>query len=164
MTIRARLALAAALAVAITVLIASAVVYLAVRSELRSPVDSALADRADQISHLPLRAIETRPGSYFLQIPRPELGGAGGYVQIVSSQGQTIRPAEDTIALPTGDDVLAVAAGEAAPVYHDAEVAGTHIRVLTVPLESGYALQVARSADWPGSRTRSAATRQPRRA
>ena len=144
MTIRARLALAAALAVAIAVVIASAVAYAAVRSELRAPVDAALADRADQISHLPLRAIETRPGSYFLQIPRPELGGAGGYVQIVSRQGQTIRPAEDTIALPTGDNVLAVAAGEAGPVYHDAEVAGTHIRVLTVPLESGYALQVAR--------------------
>jgi two-component system sensor histidine kinase MprB len=143
-TLRARLALAAALAVAITVLIASAVVYLAVRSELREPVDAALADRAEQISHLPLRVLETRPGNYFLQIPRPELGGAGGYVQIVSSDGQTIRPAEDTIELPTGPDVLAVAARGDESVYHDAEVAGTHVRVLTVPLEAGYALQVAR--------------------
>jgi two-component system sensor histidine kinase MprB len=143
-TIRARLALAAAIAVAVAVLIASAVVYVAVRSELREPVDAALASRADQISHLPLRAVETRPGNYFLQIPRPELGAAGGYVQIVTSDGQTIRPPEDTIELPVGNRVLAVASGSEGSVYHDAEVAGTHIRVLTVPLESGYALQVAR--------------------
>jgi two-component system, OmpR family, sensor histidine kinase MprB len=146
-TIRARLALAAALAVAIAVLIASAVAYAAVRSELREPVDAALADRADQISHLPpgaLRAVETRPGNYFLQIPRPELGAAGGYVQLVTSDGQTIRPPEDTIELPVGNQVLAVASGDEQSVYHDAEVAGTHIRVLTVPLGSGYALQVAR--------------------
>jgi len=143
-TIRARLALAAALAVAIAVLIASAVVYLGVRRELREPVDAALADRAEQISSLPLEAFERRPGEFFLRIPRPALGEAGGYVQVVSREGQTIRPAEDTIELPTGEDVLAVAAGNAEPVYDDAEVAGTHVRVLTVPLGSGYALQVAR--------------------
>jgi two-component system sensor histidine kinase MprB len=143
-SIRARLALAAAVAVAAAVAMASAVVYVAVRNELRAPVDSALASRAQQISRLPLSAIERRPGEFFLRIPRPALGGAGGYVQVVAADGQTIRPEEETVELPPTAIVLAVAAGDSGAVFYDIHVAGTPLRVLTVPLRDGYALQVAR--------------------
>ena len=41
----------------------------------------------------------------------------------------------------------AAAEGKGDTFFSDAQVAGTHVRVLTVPLEQGYALQIARPLD-----------------
>jgi two-component system sensor histidine kinase MprB len=140
---RARLALAAAAAVALAVILASAVVYLVVRDQLRSQVDTSLRQRAEEIEHIPLRG-GMQNGQFFLQIPRPILGGAGGYVQLVSSDGQTARPPEEDVPLPVTDRVLDVARGESGSFLADATAADTHVRVLTFPYAQGYAVQVTR--------------------
>jgi two-component system sensor histidine kinase MprB len=139
MSFRARLTLVAAVAVAVAVAVASVVAYLAVRSELRGQVDEALDQRAELVSGIPIRFFETRPGQFFLQIPAPALGGPGGYVQVVTRDGDTLRPPDEELPLPVEDRTLDVAAGGEEAFYSDAEVAGTH-----VPLAPGYAVQISR--------------------
>ena len=141
MSFRARLALVAAAAVALAVLLASAVVYVVVRDELRGTVDDALRDRAAEISRFPLRAIQEgdRP-----VLEGPGLGGAPGYIQVVQSDGTTIRPPEERVELPVSDHVLAVANGKGGPFFSDTHVSDVHLRVFTIPGSSGFAVQIAR--------------------
>ena len=107
MSFRARLAIAAAAAVALAVVLASATVYLVVRNQLRGTVDDALQDRAVEIQHAPLHAIQT--GDQTFLEPGPRLGGAPGYFQVVSADGETIRPPDETVELPVTDEVREVA-------------------------------------------------------
>ena len=144
MSFRARLTLVAAVAVAVAVAVASVVAYLAVRSELRGQVDDALDQRAELVSGIPIGIVETRPGQFFLRIPAPALGGPGGYVQVVTRDGDTLRPHGEELPLPVDDRTREVAAGGEDAFYSDADVAGTHVRILTVPLAPGYAGQISR--------------------
>jgi two-component system sensor histidine kinase MprB len=144
MSFRARLTLVAAVAVAVAVAIASVVAYLAVRSELRGQVDEALDQRAETISQIPIEIVQTQPGQFFVRIPAPALGGPGGYVQVVTRDGETLRPPDEELPLPVDDRTLDVAAGGEDAYYSDAEVAGTHVRILTVPRAPGYAVQISR--------------------
>jgi two-component system sensor histidine kinase MprB len=141
MSFRARLALVAAAAVALAVLLASAVVYIVVRDELRGTVDDALRNRAAEISRFPLRAIQEgdRP-----VLEGPGLGGAPGYIQVVQSDGTTIRPPEERVELPVSDHVLSVANGKGGPFFSDTHVSDVHLRVFTIPGSSGFAVQIAR--------------------
>ena len=103
MTFRTRLALAAAAAVALAVVLASVAVYFIVREELRGQVDEALKARAADI-----RGIAPREE---FDVPPPLLGGPGGYVQAVRTDGFTLRPRGYDVPLPVNDQVLDVAAG-----------------------------------------------------
>ena len=143
MSFRARLAVAAAAAVALAVVLASVTVYVVVRSELRGTLDSALRDRAAQVQHEPLRAFQAGDDA-FLE-PGPQLGGAPGYFQVVSANGDTIRLPNETVELPVTDAVREVANGQRGGYLSDADVAGLHVRVITVPYGSqGLAIQIAR--------------------
>jgi two-component system sensor histidine kinase MprB len=135
---RARLTIAAAAAVAIAVVIASVVVYFVVRNELRAPVDDALAERADELTHIP-------PGdlSLVFATPRGKLGGAIGYPQVVTDTGRRFRPPGETASLPVGPEVLEVARGERDLYLDDATVDGIHVRYIAVPYFE-FALQLAR--------------------
>lgn len=144
MSFRARLTLVAAVAVAVAIVLASAIVYLAVRRELRSQVDEGLQARAALISRIPIGVIEQRPGRFFLRIPEPAFGEAGGYVQLVNTEGATVRAAEENVRLPVDERARDVAAGTEESFFSDEEVAETHVRVLTAPLAEGYALQLSR--------------------
>jgi two-component system sensor histidine kinase MprB len=141
---RARLALATAAAVALAVALSAAVVYIVVRDQLRSQVDSSLRQRAGDIEHIPLNAVDSEHGRFFLSIPRPLLGGPGGYVQLVTSSGKTSRPDEEDVPLPVTDHVLEVARGTSDAFFTDARAADTHVRVLTFPYARGFAVQVTR--------------------
>jgi two-component system sensor histidine kinase MprB len=140
---RARLIVGVAVAVAIAVAVASAGAYLAVRSELRGQVDEALKDRAAVVQRFPIRLVRAGSDEIFIE-PSPALGGAEGYVQLVSADGTTRRLPGDDIELPAGEEVLDVAEGQRGSFYSDAEVAGTHVRILTVPIAEGFAVQIAR--------------------
>lgn len=152
MTIRRRLAIAAAIAVAIAVLAASFAAYLAVRSQLRGEVDSALRERAGGIqlfSRSGTGPLPTPPKD--LRLPKPpqaRFGGATGLVQIIGPKG-AVRdlPSGDTIRVPLTAEAREVARGERGPLLQDQTVAGDHLRVLTEPLDGGGAVQVARPLD-----------------
>jgi two-component system, OmpR family, sensor histidine kinase MprB len=144
MSFRARLILVAAVAVAVAVAVASVAAYFAVRNQLRGQVDEALADRAAVIQRIPISVVESAPGQFFLRIPGPELGGPDVYVQLYGPQG-AVRARGDDVALPVDDRTREVAAGTEDEFYSDAEVAETHVRILTAPVAPGYAAQIARS-------------------
>jgi two-component system, OmpR family, sensor histidine kinase MprB len=141
-TFRARLALVAAIAVALAVILASAVVYVVVRDQLRGTVDRALDARAEQISRAPIRVF--RLGGQALLEPGPGLGEAQGYFQLVDADGTTVRPPEETVELPVSDRTLAVANGSADTFFADAHVAGVHLRMITFPYARSLAVQIAR--------------------
>jgi two-component system sensor histidine kinase MprB len=144
MSFRARLTLAAALAVAVAVAVGSAVAYLAARSELHGQVDEGLEDRAEILQRFPISVFRSRPGQVFVRMPPGVLGGAEGYIQLVTAEGGTQRAAGDEVALPVDDRTREVAAGSEERFYRDAEVEGVHVRILTVPLVPGLAAQVTR--------------------
>ena len=139
MSFRARLSMVAAAAVALAVVLASAVVYVVVRGELREPVDHGLRQTAEEIAHFPPGEI----GRAFFRL-RGELGGAPGYPQVVKADGETLRPVGASVPLPVTKDVVAVAKGERRTFLTDAHVARTHVRVITFPYAPGFAIQVAR--------------------
>ena len=78
MSFRARLALVAAAAVALAVVAASGVVYVVVRDELYSSVDSSLETSMERITSGPPFQIGEGP---------PQLGVFGGYPQVVRADG-----------------------------------------------------------------------------
>jgi two-component system, OmpR family, sensor histidine kinase MprB len=146
MSFRARLALVATAAVALAVVLASVVVYVVVRNQLRGTVDDALKDRAAEISRFPLRAFQSGDQAFLER--GPGLGGAPGYIQVVTIDGDTIRAPEATVALPVSDHVLAVARGDSGSFFDDSHVSDVHVRVLTIPGNAGpvqgFAVQIAR--------------------
>ena len=141
MTFRARLTLVAAVAVAVAILLASSVIYLIVRGQLRGQVDAALRTRLRAVSY------SVGPGTLRINFPDLPLGGASGYAQLVSARGSSARQEEARIELPVTDRVKAVAAGQAAPFFQDAEVAGLHVRILTARIGPGWAVELARPLD-----------------
>lgn len=139
MSFRTRLALAAAAAVALAVVLASSTVYVVVRSQLRAEVDQALEQRAQEIAGLP-------PGLVARAVLRPdaELGGAEGYPQVVFDDGSTRLPDGAHTPLPVTDRDIEVAQGTRKAYLSDADVDGTHVRLITFPYPPGTAVQVAR--------------------
>ena len=98
-------------------------------------------------------------------VPQPRLGGAGGIVQIITDDGLVIGTTsqldegdgegseathsdddDDVLILPVSDGALRVASG-AKRVFEDTELDGAPLRVLTVPMGEGLALQVGRPLD-----------------
>ena len=144
MTFRARIAISAAAAVALTVVVASILLYVVAREQLRAPVDEALEARAAEISAQPaLGIIPGQGGKSYLAV-RPEFGEARGYVQLVRTDGTVLVPPRQRIELPVDDGVLAVA-GEREPAFWtDVEVDGENLRVFTFAYGPNAAVQVAR--------------------
>jgi two-component system sensor histidine kinase MprB len=138
-TFRRRVAIGSGVAVAVAVALASGVVYLLVRGELRGQVDEALQTRLEQI-RTP-RGVSWDPIQNQLVIQPPELQGESpGYVQFVASDGTVLRPDDESgpIVPPTTRS-LSVAAGNGAVYFSDVRLDGEHYRVITArmpgPLE-----------------------------
>jgi two-component system sensor histidine kinase MprB len=158
MSLRWRIAAAAGAAVALVVIVTAAFTYLAVRSELRGQVDDSLRDRAGQVASLPIppvgegRVIGPPPGvaDRFRRLerlrPSEPFGGAGGYAQVITADGATIRPPGDA-SLPVTADARAIARRGEGSSLTDMEVDGTHLRVFTRARDGGGAVQVARPLD-----------------
>ena len=149
MSFRARLTLVAAAAVALAVVVASLVVFLVVRNQLRGQVDNALHSRAQQI-------VENRgpgpglrvEGGYLEGVPPPSFGG-GDFVQLVDTSGDTTRTQFESGSLPASKTALEVARKGGDGEFSDASIGGDDYRVYTIPVRDDagntYALQVARS-------------------
>ena len=145
MSFRARIAIGAAAAVALAVVLASVVVFFVVRGELRAQIDDTLEERAQEIFRIPLAEIPLRNGESFLGI-RPGFGEPNTFVQVVKADGETLRQLYDDVELPVSDEALALtrAGMRGDSVTSETEIDGTHVRVLSVAYEPGYAVQIAR--------------------
>jgi two-component system, OmpR family, sensor histidine kinase MprB len=138
MTFRARITLVAAAAVALAVVAASAVVYVVVRDQLLGSVDDGLRETAGQIAQSPPREL----GRF--TAPRPDPDSAGGYPQLVTSDGQVFLPPGSIVKLPVDAGVLDVAAGRSQEFLADADVDGVHVRLIAKPYFDGVAVEVSR--------------------
>jgi two-component system, OmpR family, sensor histidine kinase MprB len=175
-TFRRRLTLLSAVAVAVSVVAASVIVYFVVRASLRSEVDDSLRELARGAAligpPLPAAPGARNDGRAKVTLPAPRLeralerghppgpsaglalalpidpaGAPGGVGQLVGERGDILRARGDSQDLPVTAATLAVAAGDRGPFFSDAEVGGTHLRVLTTPAGPGHAVQVARSLE-----------------
>ena len=168
MSFRQRIVLATAAAVLIAVLLASVAVYLLVRGELRSQVDSDLRSfaggvfavridgppggdatvvRKQQKFNLKQIVRGAKAKGIRVGLPNDALGGRLGSAQVVNSKGKVLGPALAGPRLPVTPRTVAVARGEEGPFFSDAEVNGVHARVYTRPVGNGRAVQAARSLD-----------------
>jgi two-component system sensor histidine kinase MprB len=141
MTFRTRLTLVSTAAVAVAVVLASAVIYVVSRGQLRGQVDDALKARLRAVAYSMI------PGGVRIDFPDVPLGGAGGYAQIVSDDGRVFREEGSTLTLPHGGHAQAVATGDREDYFQDAVVSRTHVRILTAALRPGLAVQLARPLD-----------------
>jgi two-component system sensor histidine kinase MprB len=141
MTFRARLTLVAAAAVALAVILASIIVYVVVRHQLRSQVDSSLRGRAAEIASPrgpPLTLRQFPGGQTFLDVHRTVLG-SGAFVQLVGPRGKVYLTFDEQGAtpIPVSASTLYVAQGKRSDAFmSDAKVAGRHVRVITVPVQT----------------------------
>jgi two-component system sensor histidine kinase MprB len=141
-SLRGRLTLLCAVAVGVTVVLASAVSFLAVRHELRHQVDETLVTEATRLA--PLAERLRLAGRGFPIPPLPARTGASiNYVQLISPNGQG-EPIRGDVSLPLTASDRAVAAGSADQAFADRNVGGLHLRVLTIALPGGGAVQLAR--------------------
>ncbi|HUR87415.1 MAG TPA: HAMP domain-containing sensor histidine kinase [Solirubrobacteraceae bacterium] len=143
MALRHRLTLLAAGTVGITVVLVSIVAFLVLRSELRGQVDDALAQQYTQVAS---RADRFGFGPELRFPAPPARGGApSGPVQLLSPDGHRLLPSQSDLPVPVDDDDRAVAAGRERLVLRDTRADGVHLRVLTVAVPGGGAIQLARS-------------------
>jgi two-component system sensor histidine kinase MprB len=144
--LRGRLTLMSAVIVGVVLVLAAVVAYAAVLGQLRGQVDDALRGNAAFYQRVAARATGgpgAPPGRG--EAPPPNLGGPGGYAQVVRPNGNAIElgPAGG-LALPVTRGALAAATGDSGGGFSDVHVDGLHLRVLTAPLGDIGAVQVAR--------------------
>jgi two-component system, OmpR family, sensor histidine kinase MprB len=144
MSFRDRLVLLSATAVAVAVIVASGVVYLVVRNQLRGQVDDQLRSLVADVR--PPHAISNPfTGQSVLILPPTPLGGAEGYAQIVQRDGTVVKPSGAKVDLPIDQRTFQVAAGDKGAFFRDTEIGGEHARMYTRRLveagDSGMAVQ-----------------------
>ena len=154
MPLRRRMAVTTAVAVGIAVLLAAAVAYGVVRGELRGQVDDQLVEQAQLVQRFEGRIPRDRfggrpPRGGFGDIPAPPVarGGSAAYIQFVPPEGRESIRLGTGGALPVSERTRDVATGQGGEFLADEEVGDDHVRVLTVPLERGGAIQFARSLE-----------------
>jgi len=146
MSLRVRLALATTLVVAFSVALASIAVYFSMRADLLRNVDNELKGSAGAIQSRQLGVVGPLTGKSVNVLPAPRFGERD-YFQIVSAKGTTIRPVNEIGAMPVDARTRAVAAGKLEAFFADMKIAGVHARVLTIPVASGFAVQIASPLD-----------------
>lgn len=138
MSFRTRIALIAAVAVAAAILVASVGLYLATERSLYGNIDASLLELVGSEPD----PGDTPPGPGARTAP---YGGAGGFVQAVTVEGDVLRPAGQPSGelLPVSMEARKVAAGELGRVFETVRIGTLPVRILTVPLQPGVAVQVA---------------------
>jgi two-component system sensor histidine kinase MprB len=145
MSLRRRLVSLSAAAVAVAVIAAAVVSYLTVRGELRNQVDQALSEQARLAERGPRSDSDDRPPDEIPDLPSRR-GGPAGFAQIVAPDGRVAVQRADR-ALPVTPAVREVARGTREELLTDATIDGEHVRMLVRHIDSGGAVQLARSLE-----------------
>jgi two-component system, OmpR family, sensor histidine kinase MprB len=136
---RLRVALLAGTAVAIAVAGASAVVYVVVRHQLLGEIDSSLVNRARDFVRHP----GPGPGPGIVTLgPRQAFGSPNTFLQVITSEGGGAY-----FKLPGLDRAKELAAAGGRPFFSEGEVRDVHVRVYSVQLADGLALEAFRPLD-----------------
>jgi two-component system sensor histidine kinase MprB len=152
-----RVVVLTAAAVAVAVAIAAVVVHVVAGQALRAQVDDSLRDMGRTATAISerraLRGVPALPDiavgderRLALRLPTDPLGGASGSLQVVTPEGDVLRPRvgdKAAVLLPIDPRTVAVARGEHPAYFRDATVDGTRVRILTAAAFDG-AIQVAR--------------------
>jgi two-component system sensor histidine kinase MprB len=145
MSFRLRVTLLATAAVALAVAAASGVVYVVVRHQLFGEVDQSLVNRARDFVEHP----GAGPGQFGIVPfgPRQSLGGPPTYLQVVGPSGQGAA-----VTLPGQKDAERLAGSGGRGFFSEGHVEGAqdgdvHVRVYSVQVADGAAVQVARPLD-----------------
>jgi two-component system sensor histidine kinase MprB len=145
MSFRHRLMLLSAAATAAAVVLASGIVFLVVRGELRGQVDDQLRELVAEISVPGGGGTGSAPARVVV-LPSAPLGEPAGYAQVVYPNGAVVEPRGQQVDLPIGRRTLEVAAGEATPYFTDETVDGVHARIFTTRI-GDVAVQAVRSLE-----------------
>ncbi len=143
MSLRGRLILMSAATVGAVLALAAVACYVVMQSELRGQVDHSLRGQAQIVKQIPVadRDLLTRVPRF----PTRSAGGVVPFVQVVAADGRTNRPSADQTVLPVTRVDLEVARGTRAQTIRDDRVGDEHLRVITIPVQRGVAVQFARS-------------------
>ena len=150
MTLRRRMTLLAAGSVALALCLAAVIVYFAVRSELRGQVDDSLRDIGT--TAMTRFGGAPPPGPIPLQVLlSPDAPGPASpaplFVQRIDPSGRATQPTRFGTEIPVSPPSSAIASSGSGERLTDEQVAGEHVRVLTVGLGDGGALQIGRSLE-----------------
>lgn len=165
MTLRTRIAAVASVSVALAVLAAAIGLYVAVRSDLRGEIDSALRSRvrafadAGGVNLAPDGPLDGDdfgppgrgrpgggPGGFPGTVEPAPFGGASGYVEFISPEGEVFVPGGQGAArrqIPVTAQDREIATAGSGSAFSDRSVERTELRVLTVATGTNGAVLVA---------------------
>ncbi len=138
LSVRARVAIAAALAVGLAVLVTAGAAYLTVRNQLLDEMDKSLVDRAQSAVSGPL-ADPTR----LVQVPAEALGAGDLRIALLRANGDAFVAQGENSAPPLGAAELRVARGTDDESLRTATLDGVRYRVAAVPAGPNLALIMA---------------------
>ena len=142
MKLRHRLTTLTAATVGVTTVLISFAAYIALRSELRGQVDDALTEQYELARET--GQLLVRRG---LRFPDPSArdGGPSGLVQVITIDGSIYLRADSDLRIPVDGEDRSVAIGRRATLMRDTHSDDVHLRILTVAVPGGGAIQFVRS-------------------
>jgi two-component system sensor histidine kinase MprB len=143
MSFRLRLTLSVAAAVALAVATACAIAYVVVGRQMYGQVDSSLRLEEPRLAAA-LTGLPSAPPKG-TRLPPVFSGSETYFWQVVTASGSILyRPSYYRGALPITQTALGAARRRSPLVISDMTVQGVHLRVATITVAPGYALQIAR--------------------
>ena len=146
MSLRTRIALAAAIAVIVAFGVGGFVTYQAAQSSLYGEVDASLRAAALREGDAALRPDRANPNRGFGGNANGRFGAPGIFAELINDKGEIVRLPRNETPLPTTQNAAEIARAGGSE-YQTFTVDGSTIRALTVNIEPNLALQVARSVD-----------------
>jgi two-component system, OmpR family, sensor histidine kinase MprB len=141
-TLRTRFTVAVAGAVAAVALAITAVAFFVMRADLTNQVKHELWQQSAVVERLARHYHGHIPAGWVPE-DSDRFGATTAYTQVVTAQGAVWAPAGDSGLLPGASAAAQVAAGQRGSYFTETTLAGVRAMVLTTPLASGLAVQLA---------------------
>jgi two-component system sensor histidine kinase MprB len=145
-SLRLRVALAAAVAVLVTILVSSVALYFGVRQHLYDQVDASMSKISQVPGAQPLRSLERALEAGLPSAAVKAAGGQEGYLQFVDASGRAVAHLGPGL-LPVTTAIRSVARGERSEVFFNSSVAGSPVRIYAFYLGDGTALEISHPLD-----------------